>query len=117
MKFFFFVLFFISTCTVYSQTNRFQEIVENSNGIVQEETLFFEVEGYTISCEKRAIDYSEKGFKKIRFLYSIDKSVELVDAMEFPFAKTVVEEKNDKKSIQKSYTFSELMTITFRLFL
>lgn len=101
MKYFNLFLFLFLSSTFYAQTNRYQEIIENCIGIIQEENHFFEVEGYAISSVKREISYSDSGFKKIKFLYSIPKTCVMEDAKDFPFAKLFVEEKNEKNKYSK----------------
>ncbi|MCB0649156.1 MAG: hypothetical protein KDC49_20940 [Saprospiraceae bacterium] len=78
------------------------EIFSNTHGIRQEGTTFYEVEGYTIFVQSHRASFDDKGFKKIKKKYSINKEISPVIDTAFQKARVFVKTQVRTKKITES---------------
>src|SRR5438034_1403357 len=64
-----------STNLLTAQNTETQKIFSNAQGIKQEKTTFYEVEGYSIFVLVQQSNFDDKGIKKIKRKYSIKSDV------------------------------------------
>lgn len=81
------LIFFLVITLIY-QSYSAQEIdpvlvYSNMHGIRQEASTFYEVEGYSVFVQIQKTTFDDKGFKKIKKKYSIDKEKVAFDNQDF----------------------------------
>ncbi len=85
-------------------------VYSNMHGIRQEESEFYEVEGYSVFVQIQKTSFDDKGFKKIKKKYSIDKETTASVNPDFAVGKIFMqEEQRTEKVKQKAiyYLFPE----------
>jgi hypothetical protein len=82
-----------------AQTIDAKLVFSNTHGIKQERTTFYEVEGYSIFVESHNASFDEKGFKKIKKKYSINKEISPVNDLSFQTGKVLLKSENKTKIV------------------
>lgn len=84
-------LTFLASFTLLSgQTINVEQVFSNTHGIKQEGTTFYEVEGYSIFVHNHKASFDDKGFKKIKKKYSINKDILPIVDSNFQTGKVLV---------------------------
>lgn len=104
-----------------AQTINADQIFSNAQGIKQEGTTFYEVEGYAVFVHSHNASFDDKGFNKIKKKYSIDKETLPTNDTAFQTGKVLVKTKSRTKTVTESdvyYLFpqgkSEIKVIGFQ---
>jgi hypothetical protein len=80
------------------------------HGIRQEESEFYEVEGYSVFVQIQKTSFDDKGFKKIKKKYSIDKETTAIVHPDFPVGKIFMQEEQRTEKVKQRaiyYLFPE----------
>lgn len=99
----FIIVTYLYTCNLLrGQTINAGEVFSNMHGIRQEGTTFYEVEGYTIFVQSHKASFDDKGFKKIKKKYSINKEISPVIDTAFQKARVFVKTQVRTKNVTES---------------
>lgn len=85
------ILTFATTSTLSTaQTINAGQVFSNTHGIKQQGTTFYEVEGYSVFVHSHKASFTDKGFRKIKKEYSIDKDILPIGDSTFQTCKVLV---------------------------
>jgi hypothetical protein len=101
-----FTLFMLIVCRMaQAQSVNPEQVFSNAQGIQQEQTTFFELEGYFISVYNENIPFDDKGFKKIKQKYSINKdSIPIVDSS-FKMGRVLIKKKTRTQNVTETAVY------------
>lgn len=94
--------FFSSFNLLIAQTINAGQVFSNTQGIKQEGTTFYEVEGYSIFIHSHKAPFDDKGFNKIKKKYSINKDILPIVDSAFQTGKVLVKTESRTKKVTET---------------